>query len=139
MNFDDMKPVATATEERITDYWPGRADDRTKGMTVTGEYIGPITFDEGTDDESTLFKLRNGDKIFGVQGTAVIKRAFESISKGDSVGIRFNGKKKSEKSGRFYNDFEIRSTPKDAEVAKAEEALGGEVLSKDEFNDIPFN
>ena len=142
MDFDNLTPVATSGE-RITDYWPGKADDRTEGMTVVGEYVGPITFSEGTDEEATLYKLKKGEKVFGVQGYAPIARAFEGIAVGSQVGIRFNGKKKSPKTGRMYNDFEVRAggPAQKSTVAPQVESAGpieGTKLDIDDL-DIPFN
>ena len=140
MNFDEMTPVSAGAAERITDYWPGRADARTDGMTVVGEYIGSVTFDEGTDDEGTVHKLRKGEQIFGVSGGVVIERAFKDITVGSTVGVRFNGKKRSEKSGRMYNDFEVRVAARPDGVQAAEAVVGqSEMVPKDELETLPFN
>lgn len=139
MDFDNLTPVAEQNTERITDYWPGKAADRKEGMTVVGEYVGSITFDEGTEDETTLYKLKKGDQIFGVQGYSPITRAFQDISVGTQVGIRFNGKKKSQKSSYFYNDFEVRISEEAAKTNQVKAVTGGEELPKDQLEDLPFN
>lgn len=126
MNFDDLKPVsAPGAQARIDFYWPGPSADRKEGMTITGEYLERVVFKEGTPQESTVFKVRTKDgRVAGVDGAAAIKRSFANIDPGMYVGIRFNGKKRSNK-GIFYNDFEVRFAPPEMATEKAKEILGG--------------
>ena len=56
---------------------------------------------------------------------ATIKRGFENIEKGTYVGIRFNGKKRNPKTGREYNDAEVRFVPQEMLTEKAKEVIGG--------------
>lgn len=139
MNFEDLQPVST-TADRITEYWPGKADQRKEGMTVTGKLLGKFVFSEGQEDESTVYKIRNGETVYGVQGYAPIARVLETVPVGSVVGIRFNGKKKSPKTNYMYNDFEVRVSPateKEENTAKA--VLGVEELKLEDFEDVPFN
>lgn len=140
MDFDKMKPVQGSTDtSRITKYWPGKAADRTEGMTAMGEFVGEITFDKGTPDETTLYKLKAVDgEIYGVQANTVIKNAFEKIEVGKFVGIRFNGKKTSAKSGRQYNDFEVRVTESTPSAGTPTVQSEGIKLSQEELDDVPF-
>lgn len=139
-DFDAMTPVQGGGE-RITTYWPGPADDRTIGMTVAGTYVEPFTFNKGQEDESTVYKLRgqDGETIYGVNGSASIVNAFSSIEPGQFVAIRFNGKKKNPKTGRTYNDFEVRTM--NNATTKAAAPVQGEPVDlngEDPFSDIPF-
>nr|DAN97545.1 MAG TPA: hypothetical protein [Caudoviricetes sp.] len=126
MNFDDMKPVTAGSNDRIDFYWPGPSDQRKEGMTITGEYLEKFTFNEGKPTESTVYKIRTKDgRIAGVDDMATIKRGFENIEKGTYVGIRFNGKKRNPKTGREYNDAEVRFVPQEMLTEKAKEVIGG--------------
>ena len=141
MNFDKMKPVQGSSDtSRITKYWPGKAADRTEGMTAMGEYLGEITFDKGTPDEATLYKLKGADgEVYGISANTVIKNAFDSIEVGSFVGIRFNGKKTSAKSGRQYNDFEVRVGEKPADTATSTPPEEAPIkLTQEELDDVPF-
>lgn len=142
-DFESMTPVTGGSEEsRITTYWPGKAADRKEGMFAAGTYVGSVTFGEGTDDESTRYKLRSqdGKEIYGVQDSAVIVRAFADIPVGSFVAIRFNGKKAG-KNGRQYNDFEVRVTDKPpTQSVEVAPGVSGEpiTLAGDEFDDLPL-
>lgn len=137
MNFDDLKPV-NSTENRIDFYWPGPSANRTEGMTISGEYLESITFRQGEPEESTVYKVRTKDgRVAGIDGMASIKRAFQTIDPGTFVGVRFNGKKKNPKTGRMYNDVEVRYMPPEMANDKAKEALGGDQVDLNTL-DMPF-
>ena len=133
-DFESMTPVTGGSEEsRITTYWPGKAADRKEGMFAAGTYVGSVTFGEGTDDESTRYKLKSQD---GKE----IYRAFADIPVGSFVAIRFNGKKTG-KNGRQYNDFEVRVTDKPpTQSVEVAPGVSGEpiTLAGDEFDDLPL-
>lgn len=125
--FDGMKQVTNengGSSDRITTYWPPRRDERKEGDIVAGRYIGAVTFSKGQADETTYYKLRNEDEIYGVRESAVIKRAFSSIDEGTVVAVRYNGVQRG-KNGRNYNDFDVRiiddaKTPEPKEEPKEE-------------------
>lgn len=129
--FEKGAPVNVSNGERITRYWPAKAEERKEGDTVVGKYVGSVTFKAGTPDEATLYKLVEGDEVIGVNASAVIRDAFETMPVNTRVGVRYNGKKMG-KNGRQYNSFEVRI------LADTATTKSPEPSQEIDLTDIPF-
>lgn len=117
--FDNMTSIANSegVSDRITKYWPPKVAERKEGEIIGGKYIGSVTFGEG-NDQTTYYKLKNGNEVYGVRESAVIARAFAGINQGEVVAVRYNGTKRN-KAGREYNDFDVRIAPAANEAPQA--------------------
>lgn len=102
-----FKKISTSTE-RIDSFYPVKSSERKVGDSVTGTFvtIRDIKQKDGTMTAVYVIKTDEG-KLVGVNSFPVIDSAFNQIAEGEKVRITFQGKKKSEKTGREYNDFSI--------------------------------
>jgi hypothetical protein len=71
------------------------------------ESVGP--------NESMLYTLKTDKGMIGVWGSTVLDTKFEGISNGSMVKIEPQGKVKSEKTGREYQDFKVFVKPPEFE------------------------
>lgn len=103
-----FKEVSTSNSaSRITEYYPKKSSERKEGDSVVGKYTGKRTYKNPDGTDSVLYILESDGKVIGVNSSASIARSMEQIVEGSLVKIVFNGKKKSQKSGRMYNDFSV--------------------------------
>lgn len=91
----------------ITSYWPKKAAERKEGDSVTGIYRNKMTRKNPDGSDSVLYVLESKDGKIGVNSSATIARAMEQIPEGTTVKIVYNGKARSQKTGREYNDFKV--------------------------------
>lgn len=123
------------TSGAMDSYWPGKAADRTEGMSVTGTLMEKrqTTRPDGTDDHLWVLKDEEGKSI-GVNSAAGLDRAMDTITNGSLVRITFLGKKMG-KNGRQFNDFQV-------DVAEtAGDNAGGDTAAEDKpvnLEEIPF-
>lgn len=126
--FNKMQPVTTNSDgDRITKYWPPKMNERKDGDIVAGRYVGSVTFGKD-DDKTTYYKLKSDKDIIGVRESAIIRTAFDTIKEGSIVAVRFNGQHRS-KSGRMYNDFEVRIMEEDKPIEKTKTVTTPEVTT----------
>ena len=102
-------------------YWPGKAADRTEGMSVEGTYVEKVPVRRPDGEESHLWVLEDGEKRIGVNSAAGLDRAMETISPKSLVRITFLGKKMG-KNGRQFNDFQVDVAETSDEVTSREQA-----------------
>ena len=114
-------------------YWPGKAADRTEGMSVTGTYVRKhdTRRPDGSDDHVWVLKDEEG-KMVGVNSAAGLNRAMETITEGSLIRITFLGKKMGN-NGRQFNDFQVDV----AETADADNAKEDDNKQVN-LEDIPF-
>ena len=92
----------------ISSYWPKKAAERKVGDTVTGKYKSKMERVNPDGSKSILYVLETADGTVGVNGnSALILRAMEEIPEGSTVKIVFQGKQRSSKTGREYNNFQV--------------------------------
>lgn len=91
----------------INSYWPKKAAERKEGDSVTGVYSSKMTRKNPDGSDSVLYVLQTSDGKVGVNSSAMIARAMEQIPEGTTVKIVYNGKARSQKTGREYNDFKV--------------------------------
>lgn len=92
----------------ITRYWPARASERKVGDEVTGVYKSKQERINPDGSKSVLYLLETANGVVGVNGSsALILRAMEEIPTGSTVKIIFQGKNRSQKTGREYNNFSV--------------------------------
>ena len=101
-----FKEVTGATQ--ISSYWPKKAAERKVGDEVTGKYKTKQERVNPDGSKSVLYLLETKDGVVGVNGSsAMILRAMEEIPEGSTVKIVFQGKQRSQKTGREYNNFQV--------------------------------
>lgn len=92
----------------ISTYWPAKASERKEGDNVVGVFRDKMSRKNPDGSDSVLYVLEgaDGNKI-GVNSSATIARAFEQIPRGSTVKIVYEGKARSQKTGREYNNFKV--------------------------------
>ena len=107
----------------ISSYWPKKAAERKVGDEVTGVYKSKQERVNPDGSKSILYLLETSNGTVGVNGSsALILRAMEEIPTGSTVKIIFQGKQRSQKTGREYNNFQVL-VDDDAPVEEAENNL----------------
>lgn len=92
----------------ISSYWPKKAAERKVGDEVTGVYKSKQERVNPDGSKSILYLLETANGTVGVNGSsALILRAMEEIPEGSTVKIIFQGKQRSQKTGREYNNFQV--------------------------------
>lgn len=92
----------------ISSYWPKKAAERKVGDEITGVYKTKLERVNPDGSKSILYVLANSEGNVGVNGnSAMIVRAMEEIPTGSTVKIIFQGKQRSQKTGREYNNFQV--------------------------------
>lgn len=91
----------------IKSYWPKKAAERQVGDSVTGIYRSKNERMNPDGSKSVLYMLETPDGMVGVNSSATIARALEQIPKDSTIKIVYNGKARSQKTGREYNDFKV--------------------------------
>ena len=102
----------------IKSYWPKKADERKEGDSITGVYRKRMERKNPDGSDSILYLVETSEGMVGVNSSATISRAMEQIPYDTTVKIVYNGKAKSQKTGRVYNDFKVymddsNQTPKE--------------------------
>lgn len=92
----------------ISTYWPAKASERKEGDSVIGVYRDKMSRKNPDGSDSVLYVLEgaDGNKV-GVNSSTTIARAFEQIPQGSTVKIVYEGKARSQKTGREYNNFKV--------------------------------
>lgn len=91
----------------ITSYWPKKAAERKEGDSITGIYRNKMTRKNPDGSDSVLYVLETKEGKVGVNSSATIARAMEQIPQDTTVKIVYNGKARSQKTGREYNNFVV--------------------------------
>ena len=91
----------------ITSYWPKKASERKEGDNIVGIYRNKMTRKNPDGSDSVLYVLETKEGKVGVNSSATIARAMEQIPEDTTVKIVYNGKARSQKTGREYNDFKV--------------------------------
>jgi hypothetical protein len=88
-------------------------------------------------NESMMYVLKTDKEKVSVWGSTVLDTKFQGIANGSLVRIEPQGKVKSEKTGREYQDFKVFVKPPEFEEVKdtVAEVKDNEPIS---LNDIPF-
>ena len=107
----------------ISAYWPKKADERKVGDSITGIYRKRMDRKNPDGTDSVLYLLETEDGLVGVNSSATIGRAMEQIPHDTTVKIVFNGKAKSQKTGRTYNDFKVYMDDSSQAPAKEDEEV----------------
>ena len=97
----------TNSGNKYSAYWPKKAAEREVGDSVTGYFRGSVKIKQPSGEDGILYDLETETGMVGVNSSATIDRAMSQIPLGSLVKIVFNGKKRSPKSGREYNDFGV--------------------------------
>lgn len=117
---DDWKEITVETSSEIWD----------KKETLEGKLVGKKS---GVGpNESWLYTIKVKDGEVGVWGSTVLDTKFEGIESGSMVRIEPQGKVKSEKTGREYQDFKVFVKPPQFDEVQP---VGDEPIS---LGDIPF-
>lgn len=91
----------------IKSYWPKKAAERKVGDTITGVYEEKMSRRDPNGIEQTLYLLKTSEGLVGVNNSATIDRAMAQIPRGSTVKIVYDGKARSNKTGREYNNYKI--------------------------------
>lgn len=91
----------------IKSYWPKKAAERKVGDSITGIYRKRMERKNPDGSDSILYLIETGEGIVGVNSSATIARALEQIPFDTTVKITYEGKARSNKTGREYNNFKV--------------------------------
>lgn len=58
-------------------------------------------------NNSTIYEVESKGKLISFWGSTVLDPRLEQVSIGDELRITYKGKKKSEKTGRTFKDYEV--------------------------------
>jgi hypothetical protein len=58
-------------------------------------------------NNSTIYEVKVGSETVAFWGSSVLDARLEQVSVNDEVRIKYLGKKKSDKTGRTYKEFEV--------------------------------
>lgn len=113
---------------KISSYWPAKASERKVGDEVVGVYKTKMERTNPDGSKDTLYVLENRNGKVGVNSSATIARAMEQVPEGSTVKIVFQGKQRSQKSGREYNNFQVF----------IDEETGTQPEMNENFNNLDF-
>ena len=91
----------------INSYWPKKAAERKVGDTITGIYRSKSERTNPDGSKSVLYMLETSDGMVGVNSSTTIARALEQIPMDSTIKIVYNGKARSQRTGREFNDFRV--------------------------------
>ena len=91
----------------IKSYWPKKAAERKTGDSITGVYRKRMERKNPDGSDSILYLIETSEGIVGVNSSATIARALEQIPFDTTVKITYEGKARSNKTGREYNNFKV--------------------------------
>lgn len=97
----------TGGGSNIKSYWPKKAAERKVGDNVIGKYKTKMERSNPDGTKSVLYVIESADGLVGVNSSAMIARAMSEIPEGSTVKIVYNGKARSQKTGREYNSFGV--------------------------------
>ena len=103
MQFEEMK------EENIEYKESENVKFEEKGQEFVGEYIGFFEF-EGSYGPGVGYKFLDVDDPeleYVIFGDSVLKTKMKNVELNQIVKIVYEGKKKSEKTGRYYKDYKF--------------------------------
>ena len=88
-------------------YWHKKVSERKVGDKITGKYVRKDNRVGPDGSQSVLYILETKEGMVGVNASATITRAMEQIPEGSTVMIEYDGKARSTKTGREYNNFKV--------------------------------
>ena len=102
-----MAFVEVTGGSNIKSYWPKKAAERKVGDSVTGIYRKRMERKNPDGSDSILYLVETSEGLVGVNSSATIARALEQIPYDTTIKITYNGKARSQKTGREYNNFTV--------------------------------
>ena len=109
----------------IKSYWPKKASERKAGDSVIGVYKERVERKNPDGTDAVLYLIETSDGMVGVNSSALIARAMSQVPYGSTVKITYNGKNRSQKTGREYNDFSVFIDTDDSEDKSSNLDLSG--------------
>lgn len=97
----------TGGGSKFAEYFPKKADERKKGDSVVGVYKGKKETRRPDGTTAELFVLEGENGLIGVNASNVLNTKFDKVAEGMLVKVVFEGKEKSAKTGRSYNNFSV--------------------------------
>lgn len=97
----------TGNTGKFAEYFPKKSSERKAGDFVIGVYKGTknVTRPDGRDD--VLFVLQGEKGLIGVNTSPVLATKMAEVAEGMTIKIQYEGKERSAKSGREYNNFSV--------------------------------
>lgn len=113
-----FKEIKDNNSGNISEYFPKKASERKVGDNVVGVYKGTkeITRPDGSSD--TLYVLEGEKGLIGINSSSVIATKMEQIAEGMTVKVQYEGKARSAKTGREYNNFSVWVDSDDSEESE---------------------
>lgn len=113
----------TGGGSNIKSYWPKKAAERKVGDNVIGKYKTKMERSNPDGTKSVLYVIESADGLVGVNSSAMIARAMSEIPEGSTVKIVYNGKARSQKTGREFNNFSIYIDTDDGTDEKSDDTV----------------
>lgn len=103
-----------ASGNRFAEYFPKKASERKAGDNVVGVYRGTREISRPDGSTDVLYVLDGKNGLIGVNTSPVIATKMEQVAEGMTIKIQYEGKERSTKSGREYNNFSVWVDEEDA-------------------------
>ncbi len=92
---------------KFVEYFPKKSSDRKVGDNVVGIYKGTQNIQRPDGREDVLFVLEGKDGLIGVNTSPVLATKMSQVPEGATIKVVYEGKEKSAKTGREYNNFSV--------------------------------
>ena len=92
---------------KFAEYFPKKAAERKDGDFVIGVYKGTKSVKRPDGRDDIIYVLEGEKGLIGVNTSPVLATKMEQVSEGMTIKVVYEGKERSAKSGREYNNFSV--------------------------------
>lgn len=97
----------TGSTGKFAEYFPKKSSERKVGDFVVGVYNGTQTVTRPDGREDILYVLKGEKGLIAVNTSPVLATKMAEVAEGMTIKIQYEGKERSTKTGREYNNFSV--------------------------------
>lgn len=97
----------TGSTGKFAEYFPKKSAERKAGDFVIGVYSGTQTVTRPDGREDVLYVLKGEKGLIAVNTSPVLATKMAEVAEGMTIKIQYEGKERSTKTGREYNNFSV--------------------------------
>jgi len=97
----------TGSASKFAEYFPKKSAERKAGDFVIGVYKGTQTVTRPDGREDILYVLKGEKGLIAVNTSPVLATKMAEVAEGMTIKIQYEGKERSTKTGREYNNFTV--------------------------------
>lgn len=97
----------TGSTGKFAEYFPKKSAERKAGDFVIGVYNGTQTVTRPDGREDILYVLKGEKGLIAVNTSPVLATKMAEVAEGMTIKIQYEGKERSTKTGREYNNFSV--------------------------------